>query len=137
MDSFLTFHHIGIACRDIGMSVPFYISLGYQPSPVVDDPLQHVRVCFLSQSGAPRIELLEPLDDQSPVLRTLDASGVTPYHTCYEVTDIEQAIARLRSEQRFLLVSGPVPACAIDNRRVAFLFQRHVGLIEIVEAPQA
>lgn len=129
----LTFHHIGIACRDIAKTQAFYLGQGYTASPVVEDPLQHVRISFLEKEGAPRIELLEPLDDQSPVARTLATSGVSPYHMCYEVQDIEAAVNHLRG-QRFLLVNGPVPACAMDDRRIAFLFQKNTGLIELVEA---
>ena len=129
----LTFHHIGIACRDIDKTKAFYLLQGYTASPTVDDPLQHVRVSFLDKDGAPRLELLEPLDEQSPVSRTLANAGVTPYHMCYEVPDLDCAIAELRS-QRFLLVNGPVPACALENRRIAFLFQKNTGLIELVES---
>lgn len=135
MLSSLSFHHIGIACRDIAKSMTFYTAMGYQASPVIDDPIQHVRVCFLEKEGAPRIELLEPLDEQSPVARTLSTAGVTPYHICYEVSDINEAIATLRG-QRFLLVNGPVPACAMGDKRIAFMFQKHTGLIELVEHPQ-
>lgn len=133
MENILTFHHIGIACRDIERSQAFYTAMGYRAAEVVDDPIQHVRVCFLDKEDAPRIELLEPLDDQSPVARTLATVGVSPYHTCYQVDDMESAINELRI-QRFLLVCEPVPACAMDDRRVAFLFQKHTGLIELVEA---
>lgn len=132
MNPQLVFHHVGIACRDIAKSKSFYEELGYTASPVVDDPLQHVRVSFLDKEGAPRLELLEPLDEQSPVARTLETVGVAPYHLCYEVQNIEAAIAALR-KQRFLLVNGPVPACAMAGRRVAFLFQKNTGLIELVE----
>lgn len=129
----LKFDHIGIACRDIEKTKAFYLAMGYEASSVVEDPIQHVRICFLANSEAPRLELLEPLDEQSPVARTLEMAGVSPYHLCYRVEDIDDTIARLRS-QRFLLVSGPVPACAMENRRVAFLFQKNTGLIELVEA---
>ena len=134
MDSELVFHHIGIACRDIDKTREFYLGLGYTASPVVDDPLQHVRICFLDKEGAPRIELLQPLDDQSPVARTRATAGVTPYHFCYEVRNIDEAIAALRTK-RFLLVSGPVPACALGDRRIAFLYNKNNGLIELVENP--
>lgn len=134
MDSELVFHHIGIACRDIDKTREFYLGLGYTASPVVDDPLQHVRICFLDKEGAPRLELLEPLDDQSPVARTLATAGVTPYHFCYEVRNIDEAIAALRTK-RFLLVSGPVPACALGDRCIAFLYNKNNGLIELVENP--
>lgn len=135
MESVLAFHHIGIACRDITKSSQFYTLMGYEASPVTEDPIQHVRVCFLEKDGAPRLELLEPLDEQSPVARTLATSGVTPYHICYEVADIAAAIEMLRG-QRFLLVSGPVAACAMDNKRIAFMFQKNTGLIELVEVPR-
>lgn len=128
----LVFHHIGIACRDISKTREFYVNMGYTAADVVDDPQQHVKVCFLDKEGAPRIELLAPLDEQSPVLRTLENAGVSPYHICYKVSDIDEAINGLR-QQRFLLVSGPVPACAMEDRRIAFLYQRHTGLIELVE----
>lgn len=134
MDSLLAFHHIGVACRDIAKTKELYLSMGYKDFPVVEDPVQHVRVCFLEHESAPRIELLEPLDQESPVSRTLSMVGVSPYHLCYEVKDIEEAINRLR-ERRFILVTGPVEAPAMDNRRIAFLFNKNNGLIEIVENP--
>jgi methylmalonyl-CoA/ethylmalonyl-CoA epimerase len=133
MDLPLSFHHVGIACRSIDKTVGFYLAMGYTASPVTDDPLQHVKVCFLERPGQPRLELLEPLDDVSPVARTLATAGVTPYHLCYEVQDIDAAVAMLRG-QRFLLVSGPVHACAMGGRRVAFLFKKDNGLLELVEA---
>lgn len=133
METQLKFHHIGIACRDINKTKAFYLTMGYVDAPIVDDAQQHVRVCFLDKPGAPRLELLEPLDEQNPVSRTLQVVGVSPYHLCYEVRDIKAAIAELR-RQRFLLVSGPVPACAMNNRLVAFLFNKDNGLMEIVES---
>ena len=133
MNDLLTFHHMGIACRDIAKSSAFYQSMGYNVLPVIPDPLQHVKVCFMEKEGAPRVELLEPLDDKSPVLRILDAVGVSPYHTCYEVNNLQEAIAQLR-QQRFMLVNGPVPACALENREIAFMFNKNYGLIELVEA---
>ena len=129
----LTFHHIGIACRDIAKTQDFYLQMGYTASPIVEDPVQHVRISFLEKDGAPRLELLEPLDEKNPVARTLATAGVSPYHICYEVEDIEAAIAELRG-QRFLLVNDPVSACAMENRRIAFLYHKNNGLIELVEA---
>lgn len=134
MEDFLSFHHIGIACHDIEKSKAFYLDQGYVAATTVYDPLQRVYVCFLEKPGAPRLELLQPEGEDSPVARTLKTAGVTPYHLCYEVEDLDDAIARLRISRRFLLVNGPVPACAMGDRRVAFMFQKHTGLIELVEA---
>ena len=71
----------------------------------------------------PRIELLAPLDENSPVNRTLEASGVTPYHICYEVENLEKTV-KTKKKEKFVKVSKPAPACAINNRRVVFLFKK-------------
>lgn len=129
----LKFHHIGIACFDIDETKPFYELMGYKASSVTDDPIQDIRICFLKKEGAPLLELLAPIDEKSPVNRILATQGVTPYHICYEVEDIEQAMTLLRKQHKFVRVSKAAPACAMDNRRVAFLFRKDVGLIELVE----
>lgn len=130
----LRFHHIGIACFDINETKAFYELMGYVASPIIDDPIQDIRISFLKKEGSPMLELLAPIDEKSPVNRILDTQGVTPYHICYEVDDIDAMMTLLRKQHKFVRVSKAVPACAIDDRRVAFLFRKDVGLIELVES---
>lgn len=129
----LQFHHIGIATSDIEHTAAAYHELGYD---VVDgvtfDPQQNVNICFLKHSSMPLVELLSPVDDNSPVVQILQKNGVTPYHTCYSVNGFDEMIKRLR-KLRYMIVSSPKPACAIGNRRVAFLYHKDMGLIELVE----
>jgi len=132
MKTEIKFHHIGIACRDIEFTKAFYLNQGYKASETVEDPIQNVFICFLSKDGEPLLELLAPVDEKSPINRTLSASGVTPYHICYQVKSIEDSIKSLKT-QRFVRVSRPAPACALDNKRVCFLYNKDVGLIELVE----
>lgn len=128
------FHHIGVAVKDIDKTAAMYVGGGYQKSEPIFDPVQNVNICWLTKDGMPTVELLAPVDETSPVSKILEKNGVTPYHTCYVVDDIEQAIVALR-QQKYVLVSKPVEAVAIHNSKVAFLHHRQVGLIEIVEAP--
>ena len=130
----LRFHHIGIACFDINETKAFYELMGYVASPIIDDPIQDIRISFLKKEGSPMLELLAPIDEKSPVNRILDTQGVTPYHICYEVDDIDAMMTPLRKQHKFVRVSKAAPACAIDDRRVAFLFRKDVGLIELVES---
>lgn len=130
----LRFHHIGIACFDINETKAFYELMGYVASPIIDDPIQDIRISFLKKEGSPMLELLAPIDEKSPVNRILETQGVTPYHICYEVDDIDAMMTLLRKQHKFVRVSKAAPACAIDNRRVAFLFRKDVGLIELVES---
>lgn len=133
LDSF-KFHHIGVAVKDIIKTAAMYTDGGYEMSDVIYDPVQNVNICWLTKDGMPTVELLAPVDEKSPVCKMLEKNGVSPYHTCYEVENIDQAVAELR-KQKYVLVSKPVEAVAIHNCKVAFLHHRHIGLIELVEAP--
>lgn len=126
------FHHIGIACFDIEKTSAIYLTAGYCKSETRYDPNQNVFICFLSKEGMPTIELLAPKDETSPVAQTLKKSGVTPYHFCYEVEDISDAVVRLR-KMKYILFTPVVEACAIENRKVCFLMNKNIGLIELVE----
>lgn len=130
----LRLHHIGIAVFEISKTAPFYTECGYRQSGIVFDPVQNVNICWLSKEGEILLELLEPVDNESPINKTLEKSGVTPYHFCYEVDDIDKAVSNLRKE-RFIVVSKPVPAVALCGSRVSFLYNKQVGLIELVESP--
>ena len=126
------FHHIGIAVWDINKTAVMYEKGGYSMSDIIFDPIQNVNICWLTKEGMPTIELLAPVDELSPVCKILEKNGVMPYHNCYIVEKIEEAIADLR-KQKYVLVKKPVEAVAIHNSKVAFLHHRHIGLIELLE----
>lgn len=126
------FHHIGIAVFSIDETAEMYLAAGYEKTETIFDPIQNVHICFLTKDGMPMMELLAPHDETSPVYQTLQKNGVTPYHCCYEVDDMEDAIRQLR-KMRYVATSKPVPAVAIDHRRVCFLYHKKMGLIELVE----
>lgn len=130
----LQFHHIGIATPDIDRTAAQYLNLGYEmDGDVTYDPLQNINICFLKHPTMPLVELLSPVDDKSPVVQILQKNGVVPYHSCYSVGNLDEAVMRLR-KLRYMVVSTPKPACAIGNRHVAFLYHKDMGLIELVEA---
>ena len=134
MDQF-TFHHVGVAVRDMAHAIPIYKNLfGYEViSGPFDDPIQNVSVCFLSRGpGDPMMELVAPLGPNSPVDRTLKKGGGT-YHVCYEVPDLQVAIAHMMEQGSFLL-SGPVPAVAFGMREIAWLGTEVDLLVELVQA---
>lgn len=127
----IKYHHIGIAVKDIAASLLPYQVLGYEASAVIDDPVQNVRICFLRKDNSPTVELVMPKDECSPVYGILQKNGVMPYHICYEVENMQEAIAYFRKE-RFLVVKEPAVAVAIGNRHVCFLYNKNCGLIELV-----
>ena len=129
-----TFHHVGIAVRDLSKSIPIYKDLfGYElTSGPFDDPIQNVSVCFLSRGGTdPAMELVAPLGPKSPVDGVLKKGGGT-YHVCYQVPDIGAAITHLTEKGSFLL-SGPVPAVAFEMREIAWLMTDANLLVELIQ----
>lgn len=133
LDSF-KFHHIGVAVKDIDATATVYEQGGFKRSASIFDPIQNVNICWLTKEGMPTVELLEPVDEKSPVNKTLEKNGVTPYHTCWIVPNIEEVAMQLR-KQRYVMVSKPAVAVAFCGSRVAFFFNKAVGLIELVEEP--
>jgi methylmalonyl-CoA/ethylmalonyl-CoA epimerase len=134
MDRF-TFHHVGVAVRNIQQAVASYQSLfDYKLiAGPFDDPIQNVSVCFLSRGeGDTTIELVAPLGPNSPIDRILKKGGGT-YHVCYQVPDMNAAIQHL-TERGSLLLSGPVPAIAFEMREIAWLMTETELLVELVQA---
>jgi methylmalonyl-CoA/ethylmalonyl-CoA epimerase len=127
-------HHVGIVVDDIERHGTRYAEqLGLRPlSAIVTDPIQRVQVQFWGDGREVSLELIQPLDDDSPVSRFLEKGGGLN-HLCFEVEDIVAAVEQVRAKGA-ICVSGPVPAAAFDGQRIAFLFFRDIGLVEFVEA---
>lgn len=133
-------HHIGVAVQDIESGSQFYEShMGlHRISETIEDPLQKVEVLFLSpdrnasMTSGTCLELVGPVGTESPINRTLQR-GVSGYHSCYEVDDLDGAIEDL-SAAGAILVGPALPAVAFAGRRIAWLFLPNHHLIELLEA---
>jgi len=126
------FHHIGIATGDIEKTSELYRRSGHSITPIIHDSIQKVKICFARKEGSPLFELVSPLSEESPVTRVIINMGVTPYHVCYEISDITNGILQLK-KKRFIQLMKPVPAIAFDNRLICFLFHIAFGLLELLQ----
>ncbi len=127
-------HHVAYVTADLEKkSAQLAALLRMRPigNPVVD-PVQGVRIQFMETADGSLVELLEPYGERSPVLRHLQRGGGL-YHVCYEVDDLEGTLRRVRDSGDAVVVCEPVPAPAIDGRRVAFVVTEDRDLIEFVE----
>jgi len=129
----LRFHHDGVATRNMAVELRQYELLGFRTEgPVFVDPLQHIRGLFLTL-GTMRVELLEPLDETSPIHSHLKR-GIKIYHHGFTCHDIARTTERLVAGKA-RVVSPPKPAIAFQNRQVSFLFLANGLLIELIEDP--
>ena len=84
------------------------------------DSLQNVRIALLTSNTPPMIELIEPVEQDNPIYKLLEKQGVGPYHTYYEVDDIEEAGKILR----FIPTTPEMSAIAFGNRNIRFFYSR-------------
>lgn len=124
--------HIGYAVHDIVATARYYVAAGWQLSEIYEERVQNARIAFLYKEGFTTIELVSPLEGKSPVDNILRQVGCSTYHVCYVVEDIEQAVEDLYEED-FKPLFMPVESVAMENRRICYLYNMHVGLIELVE----
>ena len=126
--------HIGYAVKRMDRALVSFGKLGYRFESVVDDTDRNVQIAFGEKDGY-RIELISPLDkaQPSPVQNYLKNVGNTPYHICYRTEDLESEIRDLTG-RGFRVVIEPRPATAFGGKRVVFMMDLAMGLLEIVEA---
>ena len=127
----LKIHHIGFVTNSIEKSKEEFLKLGFtaQTDTILDE-LQSVYICFLENKNC-LIELVEPMNEQSSINKTLKKTGVAPYHLCYEVDDIEKAFEDL-TDNGFIPLFRPVPAKAINNRLICYLYKKEIGYFELI-----
>lgn len=126
------FHHIGVAVSEIEKSRYYYVAAGYEVSEVIIEPVQKVKVAYATKTGFPTIELLEALDETSPVCAVLKQRGVGPYHVCYAVPDIYEAMQEMK-QRKYLALAKPVPGHGLDDALTVFMYHKEVGLIQLAE----
>lgn len=117
------FHHVGLAVR----SIADVAGTGVE---IVRDDTQKVSVAFVDMAGV-RVELIEPAAEKSPVTLSLQ-KGQQLVHLCFEVDDMDQALATAKGDG-FHRLGRPVQARAFGNRRIAWVFSRTYGLLELLE----
>jgi len=129
-------NHVAIVVPDLAAGTAIYRDmLGATVSQPKPEPEHGVTVVFVELPNT-KIELLEPLGDNSPVKAFLErnpAGGI--HHLCYEVDDIRAARDRLTAAGARVLGSGE-PKIGAHGRPVLFLHPKDFAgtLIELEEA---
>lgn len=125
--------HVGYAVQDMRAAEASFMELGYCPyGDGIEDHGRGVEIRFFCDPAGVKIELIAPLGDNSPVNTWLRKNGNSPYHICYQSDELAKDVAALK-EKGFMVVQPSLPAPAMNNRRVCFMYSKNTGLIELVE----
>ena len=114
-------NHVAIAVRDLAKSAALYRDmLGAKVSAPQPEPTHGVTVVFVELPNT-KVELLEPLGENSPIATFLEknpSGGM--HHVCYEVADIIGARDALKSKGARVLGDGE-PKIGAHGKPVLFL----------------
>ncbi|MDI6839865.1 MAG: methylmalonyl-CoA epimerase [bacterium] len=130
--------HIGIAVRSIEDRIKIWASFGLKVEKFAKVDYRKVKVAVLSEgscgdAGSVKIELIEPIGEDSPIAKFLEKKGEGLHHLCFEVKDIEKVLTELKSKGIKLI--DEVPSKGAFTKKVAFLHPSavHGVLIELCE----
>lgn len=119
--------HLGIAVRSIEQSMPLYrdtFGLEYLGEDVVVE--QGVKVAFF-KVGESLIELLEPLNEESPVARFLQKHGEGIHHMALGCQDI--MAARERVAARGVRLLSDAPRDGAHGKLISFMHPKDTGRV--------
>lgn len=136
MDRF-TLDHVAVAVASLDEAARLFANLfGAEPGPRERIESQGVDIAFL-RNGAVSLELLEPLDPDTPVGRFLARRGPGLHHIALRVSDLDAELLRLTAAG--VRLAQAEPRVGAHGRRVAFIHPASAGgvLVELVEAEPA
>ena len=129
-------NHVAIAVPDLAEGTEVYRSmLGAKVSAPQPEPAHGVTVVFVELPNT-KIELLEPLGDDSPIAGFLEKNtGGGIHHVCYEVADILSARDHLKAQGARVLGDGN-PKIGAHGKPVLFLHPKDFcgTLVELEQA---
>lgn len=127
----LKVHHVGYLVKKIDAAIRCFENLGYRiVQETIYDGIRKVDICFLEKDGY-CVELISPVSEESVVYGLLKRYKNSPYHICYETGDFEKDYAALLSNG-FIAIDEPTPAPALQDRKVVFLTNPLMGMIELL-----
>lgn len=125
--------HIGIAVETLQQGKAFYEALGLSPMHVETVEKEKVKVGMFDLGNDARIELLEPLNNDSTIKKYLEKRGPGIHHICLRVKGIRDILKTLKSGGVQLI--NEEPHMGAHNCLVAFIHPKSTGgvLIELSE----
>ena len=125
--------HIGIAVQNLEDSLNFYQNiLGLEFLKQENIESQGVKIAFL-KVGESKIELLEPLNEESTIARFIEKNGQGIHHFAILVDSIEDKIKAMRA-QGARLIGNKVTEGA-DDMKIIFVHPKTTNgvLLELCE----
>ena len=130
--------HIAIVVRDLDAALRVYRDvLGLPLERIEEVPAEKVKVAFLPlPEGDGEVELVQPTADDTGIARFLEKRGEGMHHICFEVDDIQAAMAQMATNGLQILEDRP--RLGSQGQKYVFIHPKtaHGVLIELYERPR-
>ena len=129
-------NHIALVVADIDEALAFWQdSLGLSLAHRETAPRENSEIAFLPL-GESEIELVQPTADDTGIARYLARRGEGMHHICFEVDDIQAALAEMAASG--LQVLEEEPRLGNQGQKYVFIHPKtaHGVLIELYERPK-
>ncbi len=123
--------HIGVAVTDLEEALAFYRDV-LELEPSTSETADGAEIVSV-QLGDVAVELLTPLEPDSPLASFLAKRGPGIHHICYRVQDLDHALEQCRRHGYRLV--DETPRAGAGGRRIAFLHPKATAgiLLELTE----
>jgi methylmalonyl-CoA/ethylmalonyl-CoA epimerase len=130
------FDHLGVVVKSVvkGRNVLADVLAIDEWTAEFCDPLNGVLVQFGRDPAGVVYELIEPLDETSPVYTALTTAKGILNHVAYRVADLSAGAERMRSTG-CAPTAEPKPAVAYGGRNIQFFITPLRLIVELIEAP--
>lgn len=125
--------HVAVVVDDMNAALRFWQeALGLPLGGTEHNEHEAVEIAFLPV-GESRVELLQPISEDSGIAKYLAKRGPGMHHLCLAVPDIEGALAELA--EKGIEIIQPAPRTREDGTRYAFVHPKSTGgvMVELYE----
>jgi len=125
-------NHLAIVVEDIEGSLNFWRdALGLPVGEVKEVTQEEVQIAFM-EAGDAHLELVQPTTEESGIAKYLAKKGAGLHHVCFDVEDIDSALAVMKEQGVHLINEEPRER---DGRRYAFIHPKSTGgvLVELYQ----
>jgi methylmalonyl-CoA/ethylmalonyl-CoA epimerase len=128
---FKNLDHIGIAVKNIDEAARIYRLLGLTIESIEVVENQYVKTAHI-KTNSTYIELLEPINESSPVYKFIQKKGEGLHHIAFHVEDVYKSIEILKKEGFTFTTEEPIKGA--HNRLAIFIHPKNTNstLIELL-----
>lgn len=129
--------HLGIAVKSLETAIPYWEQLlGTKCYSIETVAEQKVKTAFF-KIGQTKIELLEPMTEDSPVGKFIEKRGEGVHHVAFAVNDLPAALVKMEADGIQLI--DKTPRGGAEGLNIAFLHPKSTFgvLTELCEDPKA